>query len=183
MEPSEKVEQLIETKAWSELTVDEKAMVTDVLGSQDQYNALRDVHFALLGSEKVSIKPNANTLNNLHERFREKNSQGRSFALFSYRMPAIAAVAFIAIAAFVGWLGARYTVKPVTITDVVTKHDTIFVAARPDTVFLTRVRYKTIVKEVPVSVSISQNTIPAESSGMNMKETEALQTLLVSGSE
>jgi hypothetical protein len=183
MEASEKVEQLIGTKAWNDLTVDEKAMVIDVLGSRDQYNTLRDVHFALLASEKVSIKPNANILNNLHGRFREKNSPARSSSVFSYRMPAFAALVLVVIAAFAGWIGAKYTVDPVTMTDVVTKHDTVFVASRPDTVLLTAVRYKTIIKEVPVNVSLSQNTTQAESSGMNMKETEALQTLLVSGSE
>ncbi len=184
MEASEKVELLIETKAWSDLTVDEKAMVIDVLGSQDQYNALRDVHFALLGAGKVSIRPDAGVLRNLQDRFRERNAPIRSFSVFYYRLPAFVVMVLVAIAAFAGWIGARFTTEPVRITDVLTKHDTVFVASRPDTVVLTEVKYRTVIREIPVNVSISQAASrEPEVNGMNMKETEALQTLLVSGSE
>jgi hypothetical protein len=184
METSEKIDQLIETKSWTDLSVDEKAFVIDILGSQEQYHALREVHFSLLNSERDDgMTLDGKMLNNLRKKFRAKHSSV-SFNMFQVRVPAYLTAILIFFAAGVAWYMGAKSVKPFLTTQVIHDVDTLFVASKPDTIYRDKIIYKTVqIKSTPAVAVVSEVQPRSVEVGVNMKETEALQNLLVSGSE
>jgi hypothetical protein len=184
MEISEKIDQLVQTKKWSELTPDEKTFVVDVLGSEDQYHALRDVEFALPDARARHLAADPAILKRLKHRYLARHAQYGFSNAFQLRVPAYgAAIAVLLIGCFSWYIGMKSSTPAVT-TKVVHHIDTLMLASKPDTVYVDRIVYKTVqVKSAPEVATVSKkNTGPGEL-GVNMKESEALQHLLVSGSE
>ena len=183
METSERIDQLIATKNWNELTVDERAFVVDVLGSEEQYRAMRDVHFALLGTPKITTRPSIKTIRNLKTEFKRRRAVAWSpMAFITAEIPAYMGVAIAFGVAMMTWHLGRRSVDPQIKTATVYQVDTVFVASKPDTVFISKI--VTVVKQMPVPADIARSEPAREKpASVNMKETEALENLLVSGSE
>jgi len=62
-------------------------------------------------------------------------------------------------------------------------HDTIFVASKPDTIFTERVVYKNQSVILTRNPGTTDENKSIEKNGINMKEKEELEKLLVSGTE
>jgi hypothetical protein len=185
METQEKIDQLIETKSWSDLSVDEKTFVVDVLGSEEQYHAMRDVHFALTNSAADGPgATDARILKNLKKKFRAKHSETTSFYAMRFGMPAYAAVLLLIVVGAGAWYAGLNSSAPVATSKIVYQTDTVLVASTPDTVYRDRVIYKTVhVATQPTLVAASTEKREEAEVGISMRETEPLQNLLVSGSE
>ena len=64
-ENSWRIEALLESKAFGELTAEEKEFVLKELGSEEQYHVLRKIGAALV-AEKADLSPDPRVLTKLH---------------------------------------------------------------------------------------------------------------------
>jgi hypothetical protein len=82
------------------------------------------------------------------------------------------------------WIGQSTNEKSQTQTfSPVVVHDTIYVASKPDTIFTEKVVYKNrpiILTRNPRTMDVNKSI---EKNGINMKEKEELEKLLVSGTD
>jgi hypothetical protein len=102
-------------------------------------------------------------------------------------MPAYAVVAMIALTILIMWLGKQADPNVQLALKPSVQRDTVFLPSTPDTVFVTKViyRYKNHAAKTPM-ITVVKNTDRTETTsgvGVNMKEKEELDNLLVSGSE
>jgi hypothetical protein len=190
MTKEDKLDALINTKAFDQLTNDERMFVLEELGSETQYDAMRKVSLALITS-KVELSPDPRTLlalqGKMKDRYRQQDHQAWGRTILAWRLPAYAAsLLVLAVAVSSWWIGRRNVEKAVRIVETV-RRDTIFVASTPDTVFKDRFIYRTIVKkEIQKDVVyLVRGAEPPSSDGIgvSMKEKQDLELLLVSGSK
>jgi hypothetical protein len=184
MEASEKIDQLVQAKKWSELTTEEKTFVVDVLGSEEQFQGLREVHFALTAAKTGNIRPDDVVLKRLKSEFRAKHARTEFSNAFQVRVPAYAAVIVIFLIGSLAWYAGFKSSRPIVTTQVIRQVDTLLLASKPDTVYVDKIIYKAMhVKNTSAVAAVSEVKSQSPEIGVNMKETEALQNLLVSGSE
>jgi hypothetical protein len=99
-----------------------------------------------------------------------------------WSVPAWAAILALVVAGGAGWYAGTSTgPQEVYVDRIVAKTDTVLVASRPDTVVIERVVYRNIPTLLPVTVGQPAPTRTPASKGVNMKEKEELDKLLVSG--
>jgi hypothetical protein len=183
MKPQEQIEELLLSKSFDALTPDEKVLVLRELGSVSEYEAMRKI--ALSSGRSENLTPDPRILKTLQHTMREKQPQ--SMPLFTFRVPAYATAIMILIAIGTTWLLTRSsTLPPVRVTEI--QHDTVYLASKPDTVYVDRVVYRTarMKKYFPENLT-TRSSAPArepsvETIGVSMKEQEELERLLVSGS-
>ncbi len=179
---SERIEELLESKSFSALSEEEKAMVIQELGSEQEYTRLRKISVALVS--KTDLSPDPRTLLRLHQALADTHRMSWLQQIIGYRVPAwslVPAVASLMI------LFSVFTNEDETKENVfITVTDTVFVKSAPDTVFLERaiVRYRQAkparVSDYSIVRNIGEKNSGSE--GVNMKEKEELEPFLVSGS-
>jgi len=178
----ERLEYLIHSKGWKELTDEERIFVTSEIGSEEQYEALRNIGTRLAAMPKTEISPAPVVLKLLREKIRNQHQHANVFvSVLSFRMPAYIVVGLL-LAAVLLTLATRARVMPAGISsNVIVKTDTLFIHQPTDTVYVTKFVYRYIkppVEQKTFSVVRQQ----PEAVGVNMKEKEELENLLVSGS-
>jgi hypothetical protein len=183
----DKLENLLQSKTWSELTDDERQFILAKLGNEEVFTSFRKVDLALNRFSKSKINPRADTLRALRNTVREqKQSKSALSAIFNFKIPAYAAVLALIAISLGSWffLSSNQKNNITYLTRI--QRDTVFLKSQPDTVTITKVHYRTrTVRLDPVIV----NSVPehqAESEipvSVSMKEKEALDNLLVSGTE
>src|SRR5258708_39871740 len=102
----EKLEELVSTKLFDNLSAEEKQFVLDMLGSEAQFNALQQIH-ELLRDRPIaaSVEPALRVLTALRRRLKEtKNESFVLPAILQFKIPAYAA---LILAVMVGSLTAR----------------------------------------------------------------------------
>ena len=180
----EKLEDLVNTKLFANLSSEEKQFVLDVLGSEEQFNTLQRIHASLLDHPAVSsVEPSPDVLIALQRKLRETRKESFLLpAIFQFRIPAYAA---LILAAMVGSLTAMVSngssVKQPLVTVPKVERDTVYIT-KTDTVY----RERLLIKYVRVPAPAEPEMVTASSKsdrilGVSMKDKEELDRLLVSG--
>jgi hypothetical protein len=187
METEDRLERLIQSKAWSDLLEGEKEFVLQELGSEASYHAFRKTHLAMATFGKAKLLPDPRVLASLQSKMKQHHEQVSFFnRVFLFKVPAYAVVVLIGFISFFAWLGRSHPQSMVTESPVIQK-DTVYIASAPDTVYLTKVIYRNVYREQKAAViSVVENSDSGNmksSVGVSMKEKEELYNLLVSGSE
>lgn len=184
-----RLEDLLASKTFAELSAGEKSFVLKELGSEEEYNSLRKVSSALV-ADKADLSPDPRTLHSLRRELRNTRSRESWASRFlAWQIPGYSLVPMVVIILFIGLRGmndSTFEAQPPPI--LVSKVDTVFIKTASDTVFIEKVivRYR---KEEPAekpapSYSIVRNVSEQkdDEEGVTMKDKEELETLLVSGS-
>jgi hypothetical protein len=179
----ERLELLLSTKTWEQLSPDEKALAMQELGSVEQYVLMRKIGQTLVQNEP-ELSPDPEILATITRAFQEKHKPVWQRAL-EWRVPAYALIIPVLLIVAVILISVR-PVTNATQTSKVTLpvRDTLYVKLAPDTVFVERtvIRYVEKPKEVPAYTIVNTSDKESGDDGVNMKENEELEKLLVSGS-
>lgn len=178
----DRFETLLRQHAYEALSQEEKEWVKQFVASADEYESMRrtsqelEKHFA----SSPSTVPDVAVLTSLQKHFHLKKEESRIESRWS--VPAWAAMLALVVAGGSGWYaGTRTGPREVYVERIVAKTDTLLVASRPDTVLVERVVYRNVPAMIPVSVSQPAPAKTPAAKGINMKEKEELEKLLVSG--
>ena len=186
----EKIEKLLEAKTFQQLNDEERTLVLKILGSEEQYHAMRRVTLALITS-KVDLSPDPQTLRSLEDRM----DQAKKFSwshVFTFRVPAYAAFLLAGVVAAITSLTLYPREKVSTKIVEVIKRDTVLVtrvAVEIDTVYRDHIIYRRVREAFPTDrnylrvVKKVATDEPEIETGVSMKDKPELETLLVSGSE
>ncbi|MCW5912260.1 MAG: hypothetical protein KIT62_14415 [Cyclobacteriaceae bacterium] len=177
----EKLETLLQTKSYKELTSQELQNVSQWVNSEQEYEALRvsGQQVASWFTSNPVIMSNDELLRELKKGLQVQHLQNVSDAqlrpIWGYALSAL-------IFGVLGWwIGqSKPVAEPITKIEQVLLRDTVYLTAKPDTVFQEQIIYR----DRPV-VLTTQNHLPENKNekGVSMKEKEELDNLLVSGSE
>ncbi|HYG19764.1 MAG TPA: hypothetical protein VD816_12590 [Ohtaekwangia sp.] len=183
----ERLEALLSTRDFEELSPVEKTFVREVLGSEAQYRALRKVSQALV--IRTDVSPDPDILKRLQHRMAAAKKVPVPAAGFGITLPLYASVLLMIVFAGAGWwAGTTFGQQPREIAAVV-KTDTVYVRTKPDTITIYRDR---IIREAgkaqpqPAQGLVKVVATPRRDGkdvGVSMEEKEELQWLLVAGSE
>ena len=184
MDELDKLEHLLRDKNFAALTTEEKTWVSQWIESEAEYENMRrsESRIKQQFSNATELIPEPSRINELKATLRKRANQSLNW--WQVKVPAWSTV-LVALCFGVGgwWLTSLRNQSIVQPQEVLTSivYDTVFVAAKPDTVFVQQVVYK----EQPVLLTKSVKQIESKntlSNGINMKEKEELENLLVSGS-
>lgn len=188
METEDKLEYLIQTKNWSELTPEEKQLAIEKLGSEEVYQTFRKIETSFIHEGKSDLLPAENVLSSLKKEFRGRYTRVSIFERFvEYRIPAYAAALLALIIVTLAFYAGKQSVNQSIVHVPMVEKDTVYLSAMPDTVYVTKVVYRNVYKTTPpATTSIVKNESSSAEHvtlGVNMKEKEELDNLLVSGTE
>jgi hypothetical protein len=181
MENTDRFEALLRRYSYQELSPEDRAWVTAFVATEQEYESMRRVTLQLeerLAPADLTADPSM--LKSLQRSFDEKYTSGLSF-WSPERYAAIAAA--LVVGALGWWAGSSWGGKTIYIDRTITRIDTVHVKASPDTIILERVVYRSVSLPPPTVVvqHNDANPLPAVNRGVNMKEKEELEKLLVSG--
>jgi hypothetical protein len=179
----ERFELLIQSKSFTELTKEEREWVGQLVPSAEEYESLRISELEIrqyFRSTNVTLNPE--TFNQLTDHLRK--SRARTGFSWSLKPSLVTVLVSLSIGALGWWIGKSSNNTPhVQTMNTLVVYDTIYVASKPDTIYWEKVVYK----NRPVILTRSTRTPyvskPGERNGINMKEKEELEKLLVSGTE
>jgi hypothetical protein len=182
----DKIESLLKNKAFIQLSSEEKFWISQWIESETEYENLRTAesqirHYFFSG--KIDA-PDSVTLGKLTNHLRRLESKKQTRLSWQLK-PSMGALLMSALFGSLGWWIGQSTnedSQKQTFNTVVV-HDTIFVASKPDTIFTEKVVYKNrpvILTRNPGTTDVNKSI---EKNGINMKEKEELEKLLVSGTE
>lgn len=121
----DRLEKLLQTKRFKELTVDEKRWVKSQL-SEDEYSSMNEMYLSLRSATQMDeIEPSENTKNRLDKALMAKHSKG----VFQLRMPVYQTVAATIIFFFIGY--AVHVFQPIQTKIVHTTSQVIKYVDRP----------------------------------------------------
>jgi len=187
MEKYEKLEQLLQQYSYKELSAEDKQVVQQFVHSEEAYESLRhaaqqlDAHFG-----KLELTPGPQVWRRIKKTWEEDSAHVRSNHWVKTPLPANVAVLLLIGVGSLCWIGgSRYTsTNQISVRPAAPQADTVYIATKPDTVVRERVIYverkSQFARTLPVANTVLQDH-PA-SKGINMKEKEELEKLLVSGS-
>jgi hypothetical protein len=183
MSNEEKLEQLVRGKNWLDLTDEERKFVYQELGSEELFCNLQQVEINLR-QRSDNIVPNKKSLQLLQSKFRNHHHKHSWVSnVMSFSMPAYASLSLVVLAVWIGWLVGNAFEKPAIVYQKITTTDTVYLASKPDTVFLTKIVYKSPASQPPVFTSVNDSNIAPVNNGVSMQEKELLNSFIVSGSE
>jgi hypothetical protein len=179
----ERLEQLLHSRSFQELTSDEKEFVVGALGSEEEFTAMQKMDERLTQEKKSTIHPDKRTLASLMVRMREIHQRASLWQrIGAIRIPAYAALLLLVVATALTLLLRPQPVERIIAGPEVLKVDTVYVT-KLDTVFRERVVY-TMVRTPQVDTRKQSEIVPAVVPiGVSMKEKDELNKLLVSGSD
>ena len=188
MENFEKLEQLLRCKAFHQLTTDELELVRAEIGSEEEYELLRKAEKGLeksfAGKTKMTVSPEI--LKKIKSRWAQDRNVSWSHMWKMSSLPNYATILLLLVIGYIGWIGgSSFNPKTLYVEKIKQQTDTVFIASKPDTI----IREKIVYLRAPVFAPTLQTAksiqvIPVETSkGVNMKDKEELEKLLVSGSK
>ncbi len=190
MKKEDEFENITRRKDFASLTEEEKAIALKSIGSEEEYEAIRRIELTMLDEKfRSSLEPNAKILSSLRQRMKMHSTSFDWKSIFQFKIPAYAAFgAVVAIAVLVYFLlpsePAKFMASGDAIVPVV-RIDTVFVT-KTDTIVRERIVYRQV-KTTPMPVTVDPAILVHQkqpvTNGVNMKEKEELNRLLVSGSD
>lgn len=187
MNRAEKLEELLSSKTFDELTLSEKELVLNELGSEEQYEAMRKIGVTLV-KRTAGLSPDPKILKSLQHYMHGQQNGFTLAGAFTFRMPVYASVLLIILFSIAAGVISRKTMPVPNSPVTVVKTDTVYLTTKADTIFQERViyRYAKLKKSFPQQLNQTVQAEPLQQqtqiTGVNMKESEALEKLLVSGS-
>jgi hypothetical protein len=182
----EKMEQLMRNKSYDELNSEEREWVNQWIDSLEEYELLRKSEIQIrqyLQKERVN-PPDQKVLTHLTSRLRLKSAASTEMGWTL--KPSWSVLLVACFFGFAGWWIGNSTSanNPVNALQQVVIRDTIYRASKPDTIVIEKVIYRD--RPVILTKSVDNdksNQNPSQPDGINMKEKEELEKLLVSGTE
>lgn len=187
-EREEKLEKLLASKTFDTLTPDERRLVLEEIGSEEEYHAMQRVSHALA---KITDKvvPDREIIGSLQRMMGRNPSRSILSSLLAPRLPAYATVLLIILfSAIAWWAGGNRSGKRPRIVERI-RIDTVYLASKVDTFYRERIIYHEVKKVSPPKRKVLKvaDATPSEKTakevGISMKERQELEMLLVSGSE
>ncbi|NOT74846.1 MAG: hypothetical protein HOP08_07940 [Cyclobacteriaceae bacterium] len=185
----EKLEQLVQQKEFDQLTITEKEFVIRMLGSEEEFAAMKSVESKLAtGVAKSVIDPDPAVLLSLKSILKEKRQENSIWAkVFSTKVPAYVSALLVIFSLGIGFMiGLPSGNKiPATSVSAQIKIDTVFIT-RVDTVIKNQVIYQQVRSSRPSQAKtnvVIPDRVTALPVGVSMKDKEELNKLLVSGSD
>jgi hypothetical protein len=176
------IESLLETKSFTELTDEEKLLVIQVLGSEEEYHNLRKIGQALVGN-KADLSPDPRVLLKVKNAYASKHQAEAWYStIWRAQVPAYAmAIPLLVLSVMYFLMDHRDPIETQPITLI--RRDTI-VTKRIDTVFIERQVVRFVKEKSKTEYVVAKNDQPGETNveGVSVKEKEELEQLLVSGS-
>ena len=183
MENDERFEHLLQHYSYKELNDEDRQVTRHFVSSEEEYEALRKTtgrinHYF---SEEKKTFPRSEVWEKIKSTWR--GSDKTAYHWTKTPMPAYAAALALIAAGSIGWYAGSYYHAPNNSLQITQQVDTVFVSVRPDTVVRERVIYVKDQSPPTLLQVVGKNpeATPA-SRGVNMKEKEELEKLLVSGS-
>lgn len=190
MNHEDEIERLLREKSFPMLTPAEREIVLLAFDSEEEYEAVRKIELSIQsGAHQSKLEPSPETMHALTQRM-SRPVFGWRF-IFQLKVPAYAAVAAVLISCLIVYFVSTGERKvqllntPVTEIAAVNSLDTVYIT-KVDTVVRERIVYRSLnmvstpkLTNVEVLVPVKQSV----GSGVNMKEKEELNKLLVSGSD
>jgi hypothetical protein len=181
-----RIEDLLESKSFQELTDEEKFLLLKELGSEREYNSLRQISSALF-VYKSDLSPDPESLRQLKVEMKRRGQETSWFgSLVRHRVPAYSLAPAMVLLFCAGYFLNYKTVARAPESLLLTRIDTVLVQSPPDTVFVERVvvRYQPPDTAPRENYSVVKNVSGKEKSseGVSMKDKEELERFLVSGS-
>jgi len=188
MENFEKIERLLQSKAYQELTEAEREIVRATVITEDEYESLRNAEVRL--TNYFSLKAEVDLTKNGWEQIKSTLKQKKAEPKFNFwtatPLPTYATLLLLLAVGFVCWVGgSQISPKILDVARAAQRVDTVFIATKPDTIYKERVVYLKAPSLAPTFQTVkSLRSVPNQTSkGVNMKDKEELEKLLVSGSE
>ena len=185
-EREEKLEKLLASKTFDALTPDERRLVLEEIGSEEEYLAMQRVSYAL---DEITDKvaPDREIIGSLQRRMGRNPSRSILPALLGAKLPAYATVLLIILfSSLAWWIGGNRFSEPRIVERV--KPVTVYVE-RIDTFYRERIIYREVKRAIPPGqknlevADATQDEKAVKEVGISMKERQELEMLLVSGSE
>lgn len=189
MTPSEKeqkLERLLDEKSFDQLTHEEREMVLQEFGSEEQYRLARKIGQALV-KLKTGLSPDPWVLASLKDQTKLRRRPSVWTNFFQAQVPAYVMAGACLIIVFLAWWLRPVATPPSIAVRMV--RDTVYLTTTPDTVYrrkiVYRYRYRYINVAAPSPTSSDPGVVEpvATSAGVTMKDKEELEKLLVSGSD
>ncbi len=184
MENTERFEQLLRTQSYQELSLADREWMAQFVSSEEAYEAMRRATQQMeehVAPEKLLPEPAI--LKSLMKSLDEKHRSTRWSIRSTWSIPAYASLAAVLAVGVMGWwVGSSWGKETVYVDRMITRVDTVRVVSKPDTLVIERVVYQNV--SLPTTSAIVKQTgenIPLVNRGVNMKEKEELEKLLVSG--
>ncbi|MCA4893799.1 MAG: hypothetical protein ING84_02215 [Cytophagales bacterium] len=187
MENIDQIEKLLQSRTYQELTVAERELVNTVIDSAEEYAEIRKVNFSL-----SELKPQSPVFqsSDVWRKIKHTRQTGRAVSIYPWYakpIPSYAAVALVMIVGGIAWFSGSLNRQPLIVEKTTLQIDTVFLAAKPDTIVKEKIVYRTIVELVnenqpSVNQTNSTDKTMSAQKGVTMLDKEELGKLLVSGS-
>ena len=183
MEELTRFEQLLKQRSFKSLNEEEKEFVFQFISSEEEYESLRNTEIELRaffeGQQK--LQPRAETLLKIKQSRAEQVVSPQGFWLRP-ALPAYAVALLIVVVGAIGWWsGTQFGSEKVMVEKIVSHTDTIRIASKPDTIIKEKIVYLPSPSVTLASPPETKEVVTAK--GVNMKDKEDLERLLVSGSD
>ncbi|MGC4023341.1 MAG: hypothetical protein QM734_16045 [Cyclobacteriaceae bacterium] len=179
MEELNRFEQLLKQKSFKSLNEEERNFVFQFIGSEDEYESLRNTENELQAffDREQKLQPRNETL--------RKIKQSRAIILpqnFWIRpsVPTYVVALLLIIGGAIGWWsGAQFGSEKIIVEKIVSHTDTLRIVSAPDTIVRERIIYLPSRKMILAGQPETKEAVTTK--GVNMKDKEELERLLVSG--
>jgi hypothetical protein len=183
----EKLEWLMKSKSYTELSNEEREWVSQWMESASEYDLLRksEIQMRQYFDDSKIDPPASSTLAQLVNHLKKKNRMQQAGVWWQIK-PSLSTWALAILFGCVGWWIGQSASSPVAQQEVITStivRDTIYIASKVDTIFMEKVIYKDRPVILTKNNSIKELKNTSGSNGINMKEKEELEKLLVSGTD
>lgn len=183
MENRERFEQLLSHYSYEQLSQEERTWINSI-SSQEEYEALRLANKHLDFSYREKMKPSPETWRKIKTFQRANNRELRVFEWLKHPVPLYAQAAMlVVVGTLFFWMGSNYSSRTIFLDKIQTKVDTVFIPTKADTIFKQKTVYIKVVAPSNPPLEIKQDQKAVVSKGVNMKDKEELEKLLVSGSD
>jgi hypothetical protein len=187
MENIDQIEKLLQSRSYQELSVAEREFVNTVIDSEEEYEEMRKVNFSL-----DKIKHQSPVFHSFDVWRKIKSTRQKARAISSYPwyakpIPSYAAALLVIVVGGQAWFLGTINHQPLIVEKTTLQKDTVFLAAKPDTIIKEKIVYRTIVERVKENQPLANQTnssdkITATQKGVTMLDKDELGKLLVSGS-
>lgn len=187
MENIDQIEKLLQSRSYQELTAAEREFVNTVIDSEEEYEEMRKVNFSLSEIKHQSPVFQSSDVWRKIKSTRQAAHAVSNYPWYSKPIPSYAAAAIVIMVGGLGWFLGSISHQPLIVEKNTLQTDTVFLAAKPDTIFKEKIIYRTIVERVKEQQPFadqgnSSDKIIATQKGVTMLEKDELGKLLVSGS-
>jgi hypothetical protein len=187
MENIDQIEKLLHSHTYQELTAAEKELVNTVIDSEEEYEEIRKVNLSLSKLKHQSPVFQSSTVWRKINGTRQSARAVSSYPWYAKPIPSYAAMALVMIVGGIAWFSGSLNRQPLIVEKTTLQIDTVFLAAKPDTIVEEKIVYRTIVERVnenqpSVNQTNSTDKTMSVQKGVTMLDKEELGKLLVSGS-